>query len=1189
MFPARHMVRAVRLAVLSLLLWLGLVPASAQIYSTAQRGTQYKGTYEEAYGSMNDGYYGSMEAQYEYNPYQSNVYKPGSSTPNIGLRKRYTIPSYTPWSDSYAPMRTNKKNAPTGTTGGAIGEDNKSENDPEGETGAPDGFITPSDPGHQSNQSPVGEAWILLFFAAAAALVVFIRQKREKRHITIYSEVQQPSDKSNMKQHIRKSLFISIILLAGVSNAWAWNEYNKQYLYFDGSSFTAFFSDGCTPYISPKWDYNCNDGNSNGGDKQMTSITSEKYYYLDLSKSSSSYKSFRGFYIGRSASFYNGASMGVVDGSTSNCIKATGWGTYEWTNFAPPMSSASIENKSTVYGGNGTSNNPYQIEKGATISIQASATSSVPNDPQTKYYQFYKKENSGTRSAIGNESTTTTSSFTASSTVGTKYEVDVEARNEYYSTYGEKATSSKLYFVTIEPIYAILGSFNNWTHSANTWDLSDQGSNNWKATFYLGKGSHTFKVVHNSTYYGKNSTTITRSSATASSLSTSGADINLTADYAGNYTFTFNSSTKNLTVTYPTIYTVTYSRVPTAAANAPTTDPSISSGDYVLANTSVTFNAKAANTGYTWKGWYSNNSGTGEALSTNLAYTRSITANTTIYAVYTANTYTVKFDANGGSGTMSDQNFTYGTSQNLTANNFTRTGYTFAGWATSANGNKVYDDIQSVSNLSTTNGATVTLYAKWTPINYTITYHTNGGIGTMTPTSYTIETETFDLPTPAKTGYTFNGWYTQSNFSDSPVTQITKGSTGDKTFYAKWTEKAANTVYLKAATWWKNNDARTAIWAWEENSNPAVEGWVDVDYDDCIGNILRAEIPAKYDRIKFVRLKPSSADGYNGENNGYHWDNEWNSTETLTVPTDNKNLYDMTTLANEHLFFQSNSNWTIDGARTAAYFFGNGEKWVSMTDIGNGCYYCEKPSGYTKVIFVRMDGSKPENNWDNDWNQTGNLTLPTDGKNLYTINGALNNLSGTWSTGADNVFDNHRWTTYTAPRFDITINPCENGTIKVVYGGTIYTSGAEDVIIEDVLIHSELTITFTPAEGYELTTPLVTYADVVADNIYSICGPATISAEFVARGNTKVIYLRPNDAWLKDDAIFIAHAWKNGSSDQHDYLMTTKDDDYTGSYSCTIDSKYDHVLFARINPEHKTNQDRNEDWLWNEVCGGYYY
>ena len=56
----------------------------------------------------------------------------------------------------------------------------------------------------------------------------------------------------------------------------------------------------------------------------------------------------------------------------------------------------------------------------------------------------------------------------------------------------------------------------------------------------------------------------------------------------------------------------------------------------------------------------------------------------------------------------------------------------------------------------------------------------------MTPTSYNIETETFTLPTPTKTGYTFAGWYTKSDFSDAEVTQIAKGSTGNKTLYAQW-------------------------------------------------------------------------------------------------------------------------------------------------------------------------------------------------------------------------------------------------------------------------------------------------------------------------------------------------------------------------------------------------------------------
>ena len=75
--------------------------------------------------------------------------------------------------------------------------------------------------------------------------------------------------------------------------------------------------------------------------------------------------------------------------------------------------------------------------------------------------------------------------------------------------------------------------------------------------------------------------------------------------------------------------------------------------------------------------------------------------------------YSVKFNANGGTGTMSNESFTYGTAKALTANAFTRTGYSFQGWATSASGSKVYNNKQTVSNLTTTAGAVVNLYAVW--------------------------------------------------------------------------------------------------------------------------------------------------------------------------------------------------------------------------------------------------------------------------------------------------------------------------------------------------------------------------------------------------------------------------------------------------------------------------------------------
>jgi hypothetical protein len=75
--------------------------------------------------------------------------------------------------------------------------------------------------------------------------------------------------------------------------------------------------------------------------------------------------------------------------------------------------------------------------------------------------------------------------------------------------------------------------------------------------------------------------------------------------------------------------------------------------------------------------------------------------------------YTVAYNANGGSGTMTNSSFTLNESQNLRTNTFTRFGNTFMGWAASSTGSVVYTDEQSVNNLASTAGATVTLYAVW--------------------------------------------------------------------------------------------------------------------------------------------------------------------------------------------------------------------------------------------------------------------------------------------------------------------------------------------------------------------------------------------------------------------------------------------------------------------------------------------
>ena len=120
----------------------------------------------------------------------------------------------------------------------------------------------------------------------------------------------------------------------------------------------------------------------------------------------------------------------------------------------------------------------------------------------------------------------------------------------------------------------------------------------------------------------------------------------------------------------------------------------------------------------------------------------------TLAAELTYNTYTVTFDGNGNTdGSMSDMNFTYDEPQNLTANAFTRTGYAFAGWATSADGDVAYTDQQSVSNLIDTDGGTVTLYAKW------VVPYIDADGHTQTCNNFTVLTSETDISNLSA------GWY----------------------------------------------------------------------------------------------------------------------------------------------------------------------------------------------------------------------------------------------------------------------------------------------------------------------------------------------------------------------------------------------------------------------------------------------
>ncbi len=210
-------------------------------------------------------------------------------------------------------------------------------------------------------------------------------------------------------------------------------------------------------------------------------------------------------------------------------------------------------------------------------------------------------------------------------------------------------------------------------------------------------------------------------------------------------------------------------------------------------------------TGYTFAGWAT--AGTGDVVYGNNASVLNLTAakngSVTLFAKWTANGYTVAYNGNGATdGSTSSSSHTFGVSSALTANGFTRTGYTFAGWAATDTGDVVYGDGAAVLNLTHVNGGTVTLFAKWTANSYTVNYNGNGATGGNTASS----SHTYDVSTTltangfTRTGYTFAGWAATDTgdvvYGDgAAVLNLTNVNSGTVTLFAKWTANSYTVAY----------------------------------------------------------------------------------------------------------------------------------------------------------------------------------------------------------------------------------------------------------------------------------------------------------------------------------------------------------------------------------------------------------
>lgn len=354
---------------------------------------------------------------------------------------------------------------------------------------------------------------------------------------------------------------------------------------------------------------------------------------------------------------------------------------------------------------------------------------------------------------------------------------------------------------------------NGWTVDANSMMQKATGHST-ESVVYANvtvsntDGTYEFKVVDDNgagddIWYGYSTgeTYLTWTKTSTKNVYTgdgNGNKLKFTPTVTGTYQFKvdYSGTYPAVTITYPTSYTVTYSVSPDGAGGAITTSPSVTSGGYVAAGTSVTFTRGDANAGYDWYRW---EDGSGSELGTDNTYTTTINANTTVVAKYTENTYNVTATASaGGSATP-----TIATSMGqITGGDITatpNTGYNFTDWKiTSGTG---YFGASGTSTTSTTANtkfrptAAATVKATFAPKTTTITLNNQDA---TTPGSTSV-TATYDAAMPAitpptKTGYTFGGYFGAPGGGDPKYYNADGSSTQNwnnvdatYTLYAKWT------------------------------------------------------------------------------------------------------------------------------------------------------------------------------------------------------------------------------------------------------------------------------------------------------------------------------------------------------------------------------------------------------------------
>ena len=463
-------------------------------------------------------------------------------------------------------------------------------------------------------------------------------------------------------------------------------------------------------------------------------------------------------------------------------------------------------------------------------------------------------------------------------------------------------------------------------------------------------------------------------------------------------------------------------------------------------------------TGFTFGGWY-----TDSGLTSAATAGASISADTELYAKWTANTYSVHFNANGGEGSMTNESFTYGIEKALTVNAFTRTGYKFDGWATSANGAKVYDNSQSVSNLTATNGGTVDLYAHWTE-KAAATVSINPASGNVTVGS------TLDISSYVTAGSSTGAiGYSTGDATKATVTNagvITGEAVGSATITISQAEDAnykagsvTFTVTVNAAPVPTTNytvkfyNGETQFGETQEieegytvsapTTNPTKDGYTFKGWTTTEGGTLRVLFPYPvYSNVNFYAVWSNTTSGGGGED----------ETIFSAIPTNKLTVNKSTTVE------ITSDNATITGGEMYACnaYTGSDKRDMIRSTNSKMCFYFDNDNTYFKVELSNNKVLKVGDiiECSSYFSGTGTKTLWLSTNETKPSSAPTSVLSGTLSSGSANWYN---ILTYTVANND---GICGQNTFYI-YSGNSNTCKDFTITREGQAVGNDITLDAT--------------------------------------------------------------------------------------------------------------------------------